>query len=117
MSGQKLETMLVDIVTLLKAVGNERRLEIVYYLLDGERAVGELEELVGLSQSALSQHLARLRRDGMVKTRRDAQKIFYSIADKRVADLLFTLCNMHEVEVPEGAAIEDPANVKIFRSA
>jgi len=116
-SDKKLETRLVDIVTLLKAVGNERRLEIVYYLLSGERAVGELEELVGLSQSALSQHLARLRRDGMVKTRRDAQKIYYSIADSRVAELLAALCGMHEVTLPSGNDQGNPNTVRMFQSA
>jgi ArsR family transcriptional regulator, virulence genes transcriptional regulator len=49
---------------LLKAMGNERRLLILCYLTEGERSVGELEKLIDLSQSALSQHLARLRRDG-----------------------------------------------------
>ena len=52
--------------TLLRAMSNERRLLILCYLASGERSVGELEELVGLSQSALSQHLARLRRDSFV---------------------------------------------------
>ena len=117
MAAKKLATNLVDIVTLLKAVGNERRLEIVYYLLAGERAVGELETLVGLSQSALSQHLARLRRDGMVKTRRDAQKIFYSIADDRIADLVGVLCQMHQVDMQGGADAVGSAKVHIVHSA
>lgn len=64
---------------LLKAMANERRLLILCYLAEGERSVGELERLVGLSQSALSQHLARLRRDRLVRTRRSAQTIYYSL--------------------------------------
>ena len=64
---------------LLKAMGNARRLEILYYLMQGEMNVSELEKVVGLSQSALSQHLAVLRAENVVKTRRVAQTIFYSI--------------------------------------
>jgi DNA-binding transcriptional ArsR family regulator len=64
---------------LLKAMGNERRLMILHYLTQGEKSVGELEGLIGLSQSALSQHLARLRREHLVRTRRDAQSIYYSL--------------------------------------
>ncbi len=64
---------------LLKALANHKRLQILYLLMDGEKNVGELERQVDLSQSALSQHLARLRSDGIVKTRRDAQTIYYSL--------------------------------------
>jgi DNA-binding transcriptional ArsR family regulator len=64
---------------LLKAMSNEHRLMILCQLLHGEKSVGELERLIGLSQSALSQHLARLRRDSLVQTRRQAQTIFYSL--------------------------------------
>ena len=64
---------------LLRALGNEKRLAIVCYLMDGELKVHELEELIGLSQSALSQHLAALRSEKVVKTRREAQNIFYSL--------------------------------------
>ncbi len=77
---------------LLKAIGNERRLEILYQLYDNKESnVGELEKKVKLSQSALSQHLAVLRNEDVVKTRRAAQTIYYSIkSDKvlRVLDLL-----------------------------
>ena len=77
--------------TLLKAMGNERRLTVLCYLIEGERSVSELEALIGISQSALSQHLARLRRDGLVDTRRAAQNIFYSVADDKVTELLEAL--------------------------
>jgi len=62
---------------LLKAMSNEHRLMILCQLSQGERSVGEMERMIGLSQSALSQHLARLRRDNLVNTRRQAQTIFY----------------------------------------
>ncbi len=73
---------------LLKALANEKRLLIVCILAAGEKNVGELEEVIGLSQSALSQHLARLRRDGVVETRREAQTIYYSLKDPAVSQLL-----------------------------
>lgn len=67
-------------MVMLKCLANERRLLIVCLLNEhGEQSVGALEKQVNLSQSALSQHLARLRKDGLVTTRRDAQTIYYSI--------------------------------------
>ena len=77
---------------LLKALANEKRLQIACVLSEKERAVGEIEKIVGLSQSALSQHLARLRRDDIVKTRREAQTIYYSLYDPAVEELLDGLC-------------------------
>lgn len=100
MAKGNLQDCLPDIVTLLKAVGNDRRFEIVYFLAEGERAVGELEEMVGLSQSALSQHLARLRRDGLVQTRRDAQRIYYSLKDPRVLTLITAVADIHNMLLP-----------------
>jgi DNA-binding transcriptional ArsR family regulator len=76
---------------LLKAMSNEKRLMILCYLAGGEKAVGEMEKLVGLSQSALSQHLARLRRDGLVKTRRSSQTIYYSLSGGEAAAIMETL--------------------------
>jgi DNA-binding transcriptional ArsR family regulator len=66
---------------LMKALSNAARLTILCRLHAGECAVGTLQDCVGLSQSALSQHLARLRKDGLVATRREAQTIYYRIAD------------------------------------
>jgi DNA-binding transcriptional ArsR family regulator len=76
---------------LLKALSNENRLMILCKLAIGEWSVGELEEVVGLSQSALSQHLARLRRDGLVKTRREAQTIYYSMAGDEASRVIETV--------------------------
>ena len=76
---------------LLRALANERRLMILCQLTDGERSVGELQPLVGLSQSALSQHLAVLREEGLVLTRRDAQTIHYSLAPGPAAAVMHTL--------------------------
>lgn len=69
-----------DAAGLMKALGNESRLMILCLLAEGERSVGELDAIMPLSQSALSQHLARLRAQGMVETRRESQTIFYSLA-------------------------------------
>jgi DNA-binding transcriptional ArsR family regulator len=81
---------------LLRALANERRLMILCQLADRERSVGELLPLLGLSQSALSQHLAVLREDGVVATRRESQTIWYRIQDpaaiKVVATLAETFC-------------------------
>jgi len=74
--------------SLLKALSNDRRLMIVCALYNREYNVGELEKIVKLSQSALSQHLARLRRDHLVKTRREAQTIYYSLSCDTTALLL-----------------------------
>lgn len=80
---------------LLKAMSNERRLLILCYLTTGERSVGELERMVQLSQSALSQHLARLRRDGLVKTRRSAQNIYYSLDGEEAKAIMATLHGLY----------------------
>ena len=76
----------------LKAMGNECRLMVLCYLMEGQKTVSELEHLIGgISQSALSQHLARLRRENVVATRRDAQSIYYSLAGKQVPVVLQAL--------------------------
>ena len=74
---------------------------ILCQLADGERSVGQLTPLVGLSQSALSQHLAVLREEGIVATRREAQTIWYSIADPAALKVVATLA---ERPIPAAAA-------------
>jgi DNA-binding transcriptional ArsR family regulator len=76
---------------LLKALANSHRLMILCELKDGERSVTALEKVVPLAQSALSQHLAKLREGGFVATRREAQTIYYRLADTRVARLIEVL--------------------------
>lgn len=85
------EKRLEDVVMLLKALSNKRRMMILCALCTKEQSVGELEKIVGLSQSALSQHLARLRRDGFVKTRREAQTIYYSTDNPLVCSIMGAL--------------------------
>lgn len=82
---------------LLKAMSNPHRLLVLCHLARGEKCVGELEEIVGLSQSALSQHLARLRHDSVVKTRRDAQTIYYSLRGDDAMTILDALASLFPV--------------------
>ena len=85
--------------TLLRALANEQRLLILCHLsAAGELSVSALGERMELSQSALSQHLGRLRDDGIVTFRREAQTLFYHIADEKAARLLALL---HELFCPE----------------
>ena len=77
--------------TLLRTLGNEKRLMIVCQIGDGELSAGSLQEPLGLSQSALSQHLAVLREAGIVATRRDGQTIWYRIADPAAVKVIETL--------------------------
>ena len=79
---------------LMCLLGNERRLMILCQLLEGELSVGELQPRIGLSQSALSQHLAILREDGAVATRRDGQIVYYRVADPAVLRVLETLADL-----------------------
>lgn len=87
----ELQDKAVDAANLLKSMSNESRLLILCNLAEGEKSVGELQNLVDLSQSALSQHLAVLRRDDLVTTRRSAQSIFYSLASEPAKAIMATL--------------------------
>jgi ArsR family transcriptional regulator, virulence genes transcriptional regulator len=79
---------------LLQAVANEKRLLILNILSSGEISVGPLSELLGLSQSALSQHLSKLRKAGLVIWRREATTVFYRCDSRAVLMLLGTLDNL-----------------------
>jgi ArsR family transcriptional regulator, virulence genes transcriptional regulator len=80
---------------LLKALGNEQRLHILCNLLDGALSVGELNQRLELSQSALSQHLALLREMELVETRREAQTIYYSLPDGPVVRVMALLQDLY----------------------
>ncbi|ATL97318.1 ArsR family transcriptional regulator [Aeromonas bestiarum] len=82
-------------VALLKALANERRLFILCQLQDRELSVGELNEVLGLSQSALSQHLAVLRRDELVETRKEAQTVYYSLRSHEVREMIALLHKLY----------------------
>ena len=86
------EANCLEVADLLRAIANERRLMILCKLVEwGEANVTSLAEAVGLSQSALSQHLAKMRDEGLVTFRRESQTLWYRVADRRIEDLLATL--------------------------
>ena len=76
---------------LLKALANRDRLLLLCQLVDGERNVGELEELLGIVQPTLSQQLAVLSREGLVDTRREGKQVYYSVASREALAILHTL--------------------------
>ncbi len=80
---------------LLKAMSNQNRLMILCHLSSGEKCVSELEKGIGLSQSALSQHLALLRKDKLVETRRDSQTIYYSLSGDEAISVIHTLYGLY----------------------
>lgn len=88
-----------DAAALLRIMANDRRLLVLYALATtGEQSVGHLEAVSGLSQSALSQHLAKMRQQGIVKTRRSAQSIYYSIDSGAVVEVLKVLSRLFGLE-------------------
>ena len=80
---------------MLKAMASQPRLMILCELLEGERTVTALQQAVGLRMSAMSQHLARLRADGLVSTRRESQTIHYSLASEPARTLIGTLHELY----------------------
>ena len=83
------EANATEVAGILRALANERRLMILCKLVEwGEASVGSLTEAVGISQSALSQHLAKMRDEGIVTYRRDSQTLWYRVADPRTETLL-----------------------------
>jgi ArsR family transcriptional regulator len=82
----------------LKALSHEGRLMILCHLAGGEKSVGELEQLLGVRQAAVSQQLSRLRLEGLVATRRDGKAVFYSILDPKVLRTVTLLNDMFCVE-------------------
>ena len=80
-----------DATELLKALAHEGRLVILCILVEGEKTVSELEELIGRRQAAISQQLARLRADNLVEARRDGKNIYYSLARPEVREIVEAL--------------------------
>lgn len=99
---------------MLKTLGNAQRLRILCLLVEGEHSVGEINVHVPLSQSALSQHLAILRAQRLVETRREAQTIYYALVDGPARTLLGTL---HDLYCPTPAAVTAPAVSKARKTA
>ncbi|MFO1186372.1 MAG: metalloregulator ArsR/SmtB family transcription factor [Alphaproteobacteria bacterium] len=92
---KEMERNAAHVADVLRALSSEARLLILCELGEGELSVGEINARVELSQSALSQHLAKLRAEGLVATRREAQAIYYRIADARVGALISALHDIY----------------------
>lgn len=84
-----------EAAAMMAALSHEARLRVLCDLVGGERMAGELVQRSGLSQSALSQHLAKLREEGLVATRREGQAIYYRIADPDAARILGVLHDIY----------------------
>ncbi|MGY6397770.1 ArsR/SmtB family transcription factor [Vibrio parahaemolyticus] len=95
MNLQEMEKNSAKAVVLLKAMANERRLQILCMLHNQELSVGQLCTKLELSQSALSQHLAWLRRDELVATRKEAQTVYYTLKSDEVKTLIQTLHGLY----------------------
>jgi len=91
----ELEASAAPAARLMQLFANEQRLMLMCRLSEGECAVGELAGHVGLSQSACSQHLARLRDAGVIAPRREAQTIYYGISDPAAARVIALLCDIY----------------------
>jgi len=99
---EKMHNSAEDVSELLKLLGHPDRLMVLCQLKFGEQSVGELSRNLDIKQSPLSQHLARMRHRGLVRSRREAQTIYYSIADGKVAQVISVLydlyCDQGDVE-------------------
>lgn len=98
-----------DAARLLRALANPHRLLVLCALSEGELSVGALNERVPLSQSALSQHLAVLREDGLVSTRREAQAIFYALAEGPAQEIVRLMYDIYCGRAPARGRRRDRA--------
>ncbi len=92
---QDFKARTADAAGLMRVLANERRLMILCHLEDTELSVGDIQKHLGLSQSALSQHLAILREHKIVSTRREAQTIYYHISNPDVIKIITTLADIY----------------------
>jgi DNA-binding transcriptional ArsR family regulator len=90
------EANAIEVADILRALANERRLQILCVLMEAREAtVGTLVARIGISQSALSQHLAKMREEGILAFRRESQTLWYRIADPRIAELMGELYRLY----------------------
>jgi ArsR family transcriptional regulator, virulence genes transcriptional regulator len=87
-----------SVVRYLKSMAHPSRLQVLLHLKNGEASVNELETLVGISQSNMSQHLGQMRRAGLLKARRDGAQVFYSLQDPRILSLISNLIDNQQDE-------------------
>ena len=107
MAAQLMQARADEASELLKAMANPQRLRVLCLLVEGEKSVGEINAAIALSQSALSQHLAVLREQALVVTRREAQVIFYRVADGPVHQIIEAL---HDIYCAPGATAKAIVN-------
>jgi DNA-binding transcriptional ArsR family regulator len=93
-----------DANVLLRSLANENRLMILCLLADGEKSVGEIEQLTGARQPTVSQQLARLRADGIVESRRDGKTIHYNLCCDRTRKLLEEMCKFYRAAAASSSA-------------
>lgn len=115
MNMKELQTNAERAADLLRVMGNEKRLHILCRIGMREISVGDLEPLIGLSQSALSQHLAVLREKNLVKTRRESQQIFYSLADPAVVKIIETLHSLY-CDIPVAQSSSSQNHIKLVHN-
>jgi len=108
MNLSKMTASATKATALLKALANKHRLIILCHLNDGEKSVGDLEELLDMRQPHLSQHLARLRRDGVVRTRRDSRTIYYELESHAAARVIGLLYDLYCAQAGAGRAAGRP---------
>jgi ArsR family transcriptional regulator len=90
--------MMISSLTILKALSDETRFNIIKLLLNGERCVCEIHPNVNVTQSTTSTHLNKLEEAGIIKSRRDGKKVFYHISDKRVIKILQALGDKNKIK-------------------
>jgi len=95
MQSEELKSKASEASNLLSSMSNEKRLMILCQLIDGERTVNDLAEQLNVRQSTVSQHLALLRKDGLVSSRREAQAQYYSLVGEAVKSILGTLYSIY----------------------
>jgi ArsR family transcriptional regulator len=90
------EANATEVASMLRALANERRLQILCVLMEqGEATVGALAVRIGINQSALSQHLAKMRDEGILAFRRESQTLWYRIVDPRIGELMSELYRLY----------------------
>ena len=92
---EQLRAIAFEVSGFLKQLASEQRLIILCHLADGEKSVSELQQLLGLEQSSTSQHLARLRKQGIIQVRKYSQTHYYSISDQKVLQIIQLLHEMY----------------------
>ena len=107
MNIQDLRSHATEVANLMKLLANSHRLMILCELHKGECSVGVLQQAVDIGQSALSQHLAKLRHDGLVTVRREAQTIHYSLSDPNVREVMALLYRLYCEPFPDTPTPEE----------